>query len=176
MNFKTAAIAIALAAGAGLASAQEEETPTMELVLSPAGEGMFGATFIQNVSGFFLDTFTFDPPDDFSGTVMVSLVPSGPINFAAAILNNESFPYIPETDPENFEFTTMVDSDMPLTLQVFGFAGFAGDDESPLLAMDASYTGTITTMAVAAIPEPQTYALMLAGLAFLGAWSRRRKA
>ena len=33
----------------------------------------------------------------------------------------------------------------------------------------------LAVAAIAAIPEPQTYALMLAGLAGLGAWVRRRK-
>lgn len=169
MNFKYAAVAVALAAGAGLASAQEE-MPPIQLVLSPSGPGMFSTTFMQNVNGFFLDTFVFSPPVNFSGTVMVNLVPAGPINFAAALLNNEGFSYFPETDPTNFKFTATVNSAMPLTLQVLGFAG----DALTLTAMSASYTGTITAT-VAAIPEPETYALMLAGLALLGAWSRRRK-
>lgn len=53
----------------------------------------------------------------------------------------------------------------PLTLTVLGFA----DDAS-------SYRGSVTFNTVAAVPEPETYALLLAGLAGIGLFSRGRKA
>ncbi|GCL62199.1 DUF4394 domain-containing protein [Pseudaquabacterium pictum] len=38
-----------------------------------------------------------------------------------------------------------------------------------------NYNGTLTGLTVSAVPEPQTYALMLAGLVAVGALARRRK-
>ena len=39
-----------------------------------------------------------------------------------------------------------------------------------------TYNGTLTGLTVSAVPEPQTYAMLLAGLAAVGALARRRKA
>jgi hypothetical protein len=39
-----------------------------------------------------------------------------------------------------------------------------------------SYGGGLTLTAVAAVPEPETYAMLLAGLGVIGAIARRRKA
>ena len=39
-----------------------------------------------------------------------------------------------------------------------------------------SYNGTLTGLSVSAVPEPQTYAMLLAGLVALGALARRRQA
>ena len=43
-----------------------------------------------------------------------------------------------------------------------------------LSSASGGYSGTITTNPVAAIPEPETYAMMLAGLGLLGFSARRR--
>lgn len=162
-------LGLAVAAAANLVSAQEA-TPAIGLVLAPAGAGSFSASFTQPVNGFFLDTFTFTPTS-FTGNVAVSLVPSGPaVNFFAALLNDQGFSFFPESGATNFNFSANVGASMPLTLQVFGFAGNA-EGNVEVSGLPASYSGTIT----AAIPEPETYALMLAGLAFVGVWARRKR-
>ena len=39
-----------------------------------------------------------------------------------------------------------------------------------------TYNGTLSGLTVSAVPEPQTYAMLLAGLVAVGAMARRRKA
>ena len=60
----------------------------------------------------------------------------------------------------------------PLTLTVLGFAG---DPFGDTTALSAGYGGRITFNAVAAVPEPETYGLMLAGLGALGLALRRSR-
>lgn len=57
-----------------------------------------------------------------------------------------------------------------LILTVHGYAGLLGSTGADIAA---SYSGTIN---VSAVPEPETYALMLGGLALIGFVARRRKA
>ncbi len=181
MNFKSTAVALALVAGAGWASAQVDPAP-ITVVLTPNIQGMFGGSFTQSVSGLFVDTFTL-LPGPFSGTVSVFLDGTDSVNFTGAILGNQGFPFLPEIEATNdFRFTAMVNSVSPLTLTVLGFSGLTGFDGNgvetgqALTAQAGSYTLSITATPVAAIPEPETYALMLAGLAFVGAVARRRRA
>lgn len=168
MKFKTIAAAAVLATAAGGALAQE--SAPIALTLTASGANTSTATFQRTVSGFFLDTFEFTPAT-FSGNVAVSLVPvSGPVNFFAALLNNQGFSFLPESGATTFAFQANVSADVPLSLQVLGFAG----DAETLTGAAAVYSGTITATSVAVIPEPETYALMLAGLASIAALRRRR--
>ncbi len=169
MRFKVLVAAAALTLSASATFAQDA-TP-IPLVLTPSGTGMFSTTFQHTVTGLFIDTFSFTPAS-FSGNVAVSLTPiDGTITFFSALLNGEGFSFFPEDGLTKFEFQSAVNSKVPLELQVFGFAG----DAETLTDMTATYGGTITATAVGAIPEPQTYGLMLAGLALMGAIGRRAK-
>ncbi|MBL8488505.1 MAG: FxDxF family PEP-CTERM protein [Rhodocyclaceae bacterium] len=66
--------------------------------------------------------------------------------------------------------------------QTYGFAPIAGDTYTILMAVKnvvPDGDGSIalnydSTMTIAAVPEPETYAMMLAGLGLLGAAARRR--
>ena len=69
----------------------------------------------------------------------------------------------------DFSFSAMVTSDAPLTLRVFG----AVTDADGNLGGAGSYRVSING-AVAAVPEPQTWALLLVGLASIVLFARRR--
>ncbi|MDQ6629597.1 MAG: FxDxF family PEP-CTERM protein [Pseudomonadota bacterium] len=139
-------------------------------MLTPTGPNTFSTTFQRAVMGPFFDTFDI-APTSFSGLVSVSLrAVSGPINFAVASLGNEGFGFLPESGLKTFDFQSRFDANTPHELFVVGFAG----DAENFVPAAAVYAGTITAVTtVAAVPEPETYALMLAGLAMLGAVGRR---
>jgi hypothetical protein len=164
----------ALAAAAVLSAATAsfaQSTEPIVVVLAPSGPGMFGTTFERSVSGLFVDTFTFTP-SAFAGNVAVNLTSlAGPVNFYAALLNGEGFSFLPESGATSFAFQANVTAATPLELTVLGFAGNA----DTLTEASGSYRGSITAQTIAAIPEPETYALMLGGLAAIGAMARRRQ-
>lgn len=163
MKFKLIAATVLMAASALPAIAQDE--PAIPLVLTSTSAGMSSATFERDVTGLFVDTFSFMPAS-VGGNVAVSLMPlSGQINFFSALLNGEGFSFFPEDGQTNFAFSSNVSAADPLELTVFGYAG----DASTLTDGSGRYGGTVTVNAVVAIPEPQTWALMLAGLGAVGA-------
>lgn len=174
-RFALAAGAFALAATAHTppVQAQEAEAAPIVLTLAPAAAGSLAASFQRSVDGFFLDTFTFNPAS-VAGRVAVSFTPvSGTINFFSALLGGTGFGFDPDLGSTTFSFETTVTADKPLELQLLGFAGNADD----LTGAAGSYRGTVTVSnAVAAIPEPSTVVLMLAGLALLGAVATRSRA
>lgn len=143
-------------------------TASQAVTLTSTGGGGYTGTFTSNVDGSFLDTFTFTPAS-VAGEVKIDLTPTGPVNFFTALLNGQGFSYLPENGKASFDFEGVVAADQPLQLQVFGFAG----DASSLSAMEASYTGNIS---ISAIPEPNTYLLLLAGVAAVVSAKVRRRA
>ncbi|MEO8930617.1 MAG: FxDxF family PEP-CTERM protein [Caldimonas sp.] len=167
MNLKCLLVAATLACSAGTVLADPPP-----VTLTPAGAGMFSGAFTQSADGLFIDTFTF-LPTTFAGLVSVTLSSlSGPVSFFTASINDQNFSFLPESDGPDFSFAATVTNDVPLTLTVFG--AVLGDDGNP--AGMGSYHGTINAATVAAVPEPETYALMLAGIAAIGWGSRRKRA
>lgn len=77
------------------------------------------------------------------------------------------------TDPANSTFVDMIVTDGDVSPE--GLATFTMGGKH-YLAIANEVSGTTTLYAMAPVPEPQTYALMAAGLAMLGAGVKRRRA
>lgn len=123
---------------------------------------------------------------DFAGTFCItSAAGCGGINYLSGSLvdvafgSNASFNLTASTPPSgNVTFTSSVIADLGLDRG----AGFAFADVSPLLhitsntidSFSSSVSGTFSAVA-APVPEPETYALLLAGLTAVGLISRRRR-
>ena len=89
---------------------------------------------------------------------------------ALATLFTGTVAHADDAKPDNdVSFNAAVTSDQPLQLLVTGYAG----DASTLTPADASYRGEFT---ISAVPEPQNFELLLAGLGVAAAvaWRRRR--
>ncbi|WP_036303672.1 choice-of-anchor I family protein [Methylotenera sp. L2L1] len=76
------------------------------------------------------------------------------------------------TDPANASFIDMIVSDGDIAPE--GLEGFTMDGMH-YLAVANEVSNTTTVYSLAAVPEPETYAMLLAGLGLLGFTARRRK-
>jgi opacity protein-like surface antigen len=158
MNIKTLLTAAVIAATAGAAQAND-------VVDSPAFSGLTATFEALHTSGAFTDTFTFLVAGSTTASVSVVTIGAGvaDIDFTGATLNGS--PLVLTTDAGGFVELLYTPASFavtgPLTLVITGTSG-----------SNASYTGSLN---VAAVPEPQTLALMLAGMAGVG-WVARRRA
>ncbi len=179
MTLKHIVVSVALAAATSAALADDQD-----IVLAQFGSGTFAATFAtsESLSGLFVDTFTFSLPTAFSGSIgsasLTFASMSGPVALVVASFdaaNGVGVTSPRDADTIAFPSTLTFSGAMaPLTLTVLGFAGNPFADP---VALAAGYSGFISFNAVvAAVPEPETYGLMLAGLAAVGYASRRRHA
>lgn len=173
MRLKILACA-AMLATAALASHAEDLTPTVPLIPNEAIPGSFSAGFgvTHEFAGSFSDTLTISGA--LSGFVSASLVtigflPQANINLTSVTLNG--MPLVIVGGGMGVEVASLPLSAFsgPLTLVVTGMAApsmLAGT------AIAASYAGTVNVSAP--VPEPESYALLLAGLGVVGLLSRRR--
>jgi PEP-CTERM motif len=138
-----------------------------DVVTNPAvigGTAYFGALHTDNLD--FTDIFTFTVAGSVKANSSMITIGSGlqNIDFLSADLNGTPL----TLSPNGFaEFGTLGDTLLtgPLVLTVKGKSAAAG-------GTFASYSGT---MNVTAVPEPETYAMMLAGLGIVGFLARRRR-
>lgn len=168
MNMNFAKLAVAGAVAVACSGAWAEDNAVTNIDLS-SGTAFFGTLHFQ--AGAFTDTFSFvNPPAgpayDVSGS-LVSIALSGGqnIDFYSADLNGVPFVLSPNGA---FEFGSLSASGVtgPLMITVSGLATGVGGGSA------ASYSGTLN---VTPVPEPETYALMLAGLGAIGFMASRRR-
>jgi len=171
MKLKPLVLAAALALSYAGAHA-ENFTYDIPLV-GPSTSNTYTAGFeVRHVSaGVFEDTFTFTP--SVAGFLEGSLVTTSSsgstnINFTSGEINGVAFNFSPIGDNE-WGFTNLAYSAGPIVLKLFGVAGPGFMDGASIAA---SYAGTLN---VSAVPEPETWAMMLGGLGLMGFVARRRK-
>lgn len=140
-----------------------------------------GTAVNHALSGSFSDTFTFD----YTGSAIVDVwldtsvalnkLATQQIVFTSASLNGMALSIDPDQTIGGTRFSTaglyQVPADGSFTLVVNGYAGLLGSENQ---IISASYSGGINVLA-ATVPEPESYALMLAGLAVIGCVARRRR-
>ena len=141
-----------------------------------------GTAVNHALSGGFTDTFTFS----YSGSAIVDVwlntqvslgkLATQQIVFTSATLNGTALSIDPDFTLGNTRFSTAALYQTPatgsFTLVVNGFAGLLGSENQ---VISASYSGGLNAMPTAAVPEPETYALLLAGLGVVGLVARRRR-
>ena len=181
MKIRTMALAVVLASGGSVASAEDLVTS-----VAPIADGLGSWSTPVDAwhaeAGLFTDTFTLGSfAQDVVADGNLSTINIGRpfnIDFLWAQLSNgvttANYTLVPE-DGDGFEDASLSPSvfaaGLPLVLKVHGMTadGLLPGDGNPA----ASYSGNLN-FALAPVPEPGTYALMLAGLGMLG-WMARRK-
>ena len=143
-----------------------------------------GTEVNHTVSGAFTDTFTFSFTGGSTIDVWLNTVAESSklatqqIIFTSATINGQSLSIDPiQTSGSGKNMTQYgsaglfeVPADGNLVLVINGYAGLMGSEGNPI---SASYSGGINVMP-SAVPEPETYALLLAGLGAIGFVARRR--
>ena len=151
-------------------------TQATPIALAPTGGGNYAGMLDVAADGLIIDDYSFTP-ESFDGLVSVTLTSlSGPINFFTAAFFPDTageidFSNLSDTVGASFSYASLVTSAMPLTMRIFG----AVVDADGNLGGSGEYRIAVTTQ-VAAVPEPGTYALLLAGLFGLAYAARQRRA
>ena len=150
--------------------------------LMTAGLSEPGGTAVNHVvSGAFTDTFTFDYSS--AGSINLSLNASSSLNTLSTqqiVFTGITIDGVAQTVAPSFAFggtsfqfenvTQSVAANEPLTIVISGYAGLLGSTGQQI---SASYSGTVYA-AASPVPEPQSWAMMFAGLGVVG-WVAGRK-
>ncbi len=158
----TVALAIAFSSASAMSANFTQTVPVA------VGTTFFGQAHTGGPTGAFTDTIRFI---GLTGAYNVSLEinsfgrnASQNIDFTSVFLNDKMLDIINVGQSSNG--ITLIEYLLtgPFTLVVNGTSG-----------ANASYSGSINISSVAAVPEPESYALMLAGLSLVGFAARRNK-
>lgn len=133
--------------------------------LTPGPDGHYTGGWNVTHSGDFTDTYNFLPelPSVEVSSVLstIGFRASEDINFTSVTLNGVALT-LTSAGPVDYAYTSEpLYLSGPLTLVVVGTSG-----------ANASYSGTFN---MAVVPEPETYALLMAGLGVIGFVARRRR-
>lgn len=183
-RFALAAVTAALLAVASTgAAAASDLTQTQNITLAGDSSGLTGAPFvIHSQAGSFLDTLHFSYTG--TGWVDASLVTIGKgdlqsITFTEVLLNGQSLAIsAPMTMPGgNAIYSTAT---LPLTLLAGDYTlvvkGYAGGALSAgTTGIAASYSTTFNVLPASAVPEPESYAMFLAGLGLMAVMLGKRR-
>ena len=176
MKLKSILIAGLLAASSLGAQAEDLNTSAV-LTGIPNLSGGFSLTHLW--SGLFTDTVTFTPSASglVDGGIMTIGFGTANIDFMSASINGNPLTLVaapPNPGGGYFEagYLLPVHISGPLVLTVHGYAGPDNPVILDRIPVSATYTGSIN---VRAVPEPETYAMLLGGLGILAFLSRRRK-
>ncbi|WP_374358318.1 FxDxF family PEP-CTERM protein [Pseudoduganella danionis] len=182
---KKIALALLLSMSAIFSAHADVVNPTVEIALvksvgtTDQWSAGFGNTINKGSDAWFTDTYIFTP--EMAGKFKVN---GGVFNIYSSMAQSVAFDWVTLNDVK-LTLKHSYDADMgqgfysaalgntwmtgPLKLVVHGFAG----GEAP--AFSASYVGTLNVRGIAAVPEPETYAMLVAGLGLVGLMARRRK-
>lgn len=170
-NIKLLALAMWLALGFNIstvnAAVYEADGDTSTIAIDPVGAGVYSAIFNSADAGSdgsdAFDTIYFNLANNFDVTVFASDLSRGFSLLRTDLLLNNSL---------DFPFINGVDGSGPYSFLTNLDAGKYQVNFKYSLNSQGSYTGGIS---VAAVPEPETYAMLLAGLGLIGFAARRRK-
>lgn len=167
MDMRTPALAALLLLASGSALADDLVTNVNLGGNASEQSAAFGVTHVQR--GTFTDLFNFTPSNGTyfvdASLVTIGFQPSTDVTFTSASVNGFAMTL---TAPGQFEYGFLNPTTItgPLVLTVMGYV----DMPNATGPASASYSGTLN---ISAIPEPATYAMLLAGIGIVGLARRR---
>lgn len=167
MNFKSTILAAALLLGSAVASAG---TP---ITLTSTAANSYSATFAGAATSntFDLDLSGFSGATNFMAQVTANF--TGGAGYDVTGVSLDGFSFFPvvngnASSGSGFDYWALALPTLSATVHQLVVTG------TPLLNT-VGFTGSLA-LNVSAVPEPETYAMMLAGLGMVGFMARRRKA
>jgi len=175
MKLKTLVAAIVLTMSGPAAFASLTSCGSGTTALSSGSTELFGNAFSSARS--FSDCYSFSigaGADAFGGTLTIDPLSFLDLNVNSLTLSGAGLvTSLVDLTPGVFGFSNLVAGSYQLNVSGTVTKGKGWDD---ILPLPVGYAGSLTTNAVVtSVPEPDTYAMLLMGLATVGWFARRRK-